>query len=72
MTRFILGKLCPRLDISMIHIEILNDSRDTRFGVKSPYQLKYQDQDESFKIQDVNASVMLAQHQDLVNQKDEI
>jgi hypothetical protein len=42
-------------DISMIHIEILNGSRDTRYWIKAPYQLKYQDQGESFKIQDVNA-----------------
>jgi hypothetical protein len=36
-------------DISMIHIEILNDSRDTRYLIKTPYQLKYQDHDEIFQ-----------------------
>jgi hypothetical protein len=41
-------------DISMIHIEILNDSRDMRYWVKTPYQLKYHDEDKISKIQDVN------------------
>jgi hypothetical protein len=59
-------------DISMIHIEILNGFWDMRYWVKTPYQLKYQDQSESFKIQDVNTSTLSAQHQDLMNQKDEI
>jgi hypothetical protein len=59
-------------NISMIHIEILNGFRDTRYWVKAPYQLKYQDQGEFSKIQDVNASTLPTQHQDLVNQKDRI
>jgi hypothetical protein len=37
-------------DISMIHIEILNGSRDMKYWVKAPYQLEYQDQGESSKI----------------------
>jgi hypothetical protein len=59
-------------DISMIHIEIQNGSRDTRYWVKAPYQHKYQNQGEIFKIHVVNTNVLPTQHQDQVNQKNEI
>jgi hypothetical protein len=54
-------------NISMTHIEILNGSRDKRYWIKAPYQLKYQGKGESSKIQDVNVSALPAQHEDLVN-----
>jgi hypothetical protein len=53
--------------ISMIHLEILNGFRNTKYLVKAPCQLKYQDHGEISKIQDVNVSALSFQHQDPVN-----